>query len=330
MRIALDAFGTDNRPVPDVAGAVMAARELNVTMILVGDEARVREELSKHDTNGLAIEVVHAEEVIGMAEKPSEVIKSKPRSSLHVGMELVKNGEADAFATMGNTGATLAIATVDKLRRIRGVKRPALTALFPFPNRIVTFLDVGANAECRPEWIAQFGVMGDIYAKTVMHVDNPRVAMVGTGDDIVESPFIQETDALLKQMPINYVGLITPDRLPEDICDVAVIDGFRGNILLKTFEHSLSHAGKILRQELRRNVRSMIGGAILRPALSRLRSQISVSEYVGAFLLGVNGVVLVSHGSSTPEDIRTVIRTAMLAVERNMVTAIGDGLQQIS
>jgi len=326
MRIALDAFGTDNRPEPDVAGAVLAARELDVTVILVGDERRIQAELQKHDITGLALEVVHASEEIEMGDKPSEVIKSKPDSSLHVGMELVKTGGADAFATMGNTGATLAIATVSKLRRISGVKRPALTALYPFKNRLLTILDVGANAECKPDWLVQFAIMGDIYSRTVMHVENPRVALIGMGDEFEPANIIKKATASLSNTPINYVGKITPDQLPEDICDVAVIDGFRGNILLKTFEASLRHASSILRQELRADPLSAIGGLMMRPMINRLRSQMTISEYVGAFLLGVNGVVIVSHGSSTPEDVKNVIRTAMLAVDRKMVDAIKDGL----
>src|SRR5690554_643022 len=183
MRIVVDAMGSDNRPGPDVAGAVLAAREMQATLILVGDEAQVRAELAKHDTAGLSLEVVHAGQVIEMTDSPTEAAKEKPNSSIHVGLGLVQRGEADAFVTMGNTGAVLTIATLFTLRRIRGVKRPALTAIFPHAAGRVVAADIGANADVKPEYLAQFAVMANAYARLVMGINQPRVALLSNGEE---------------------------------------------------------------------------------------------------------------------------------------------------
>src|SRR5690606_11611862 len=183
MRIALDAMGSDNCPAPDVEGAVLAAREYGDTILLVGDKAQIDAEIAKHDTSGLDLIVKNASQTITMEDKPATVGKAKPDSSMHVGMTLVKNGEADAFVTAGNTGAALSIATLFTLKRIPGVKRPSLSAIIRLNNMNVIVLDVGANADSKPEWLAQFGVMGKIYAQSALDLANPRIALLSNGEE---------------------------------------------------------------------------------------------------------------------------------------------------
>ena len=204
MRIVVDAMGSDNCPVPDVAGAVRAARELGSTIILVGDETRVKAELNKHDTTNLKIEVVHAAEAISMSDKPSTVGKSKPNSSMHVGMGLVKNGQADGFISAGNTGAALAIAMLNTLHRIPGVKRPALSSIVRISGKSVILLDVGANADCKPEWLAQFAIMGEVYAQKALGLAKPRIGILSNGEEEGKgNSLIHETTDMLKALPMN-------------------------------------------------------------------------------------------------------------------------------
>ena len=190
MRIALDAMGSDDRPIPDVAGAVLAARDFGDTILLVGDQPRVEAELAKHDTSGLAFEIIHAPDVIEMGESPSTAGKAKPQSSMHVGMRLVKDGQADGFVTAGNTGAAMVVATLHTLRRIPGVKRPALCSIISFGYHRIIMLDIGANADARPEFLAQFAVMGDIYARKGLGLENPRVAILSNGEEEGKEPTI--------------------------------------------------------------------------------------------------------------------------------------------
>ncbi|MEL6150008.1 MAG: phosphate--acyl-ACP acyltransferase, partial [Chloroflexota bacterium] len=177
MKIVVDAMGTDDHPAPDVAGAVLAAQAFDETMILVGARSKIQQELDKHDTTGLSIEIVHADDSITMADKPHEVLRGKPQSSMHVGIQLVKNGEADAFVTCGNTGAALAV-SMFQLKRIAGVKRPAITAVGELGGHLITVVDVGANTDTRIEWLQQFAMMGNLYSERVLGVKNPRVGLL--------------------------------------------------------------------------------------------------------------------------------------------------------
>ena len=200
MRKVLDAMGSDNAPLPDVEGAVLAARESGDTIILVGDQVAIERELAKYDTNGLKLEVVHTSQFVDMHDKPSQVIHAKPDSTMMVGMQLVRDGKADAFVTAGNTGAALAIATLGALRRIRGVKRPTLTALIPLKGRLFILTDLGANADAKPEWLLQFAVMGSLYAERVVGVKNPRVALLSNGEEEGKgNAMVKETSPLFEK-----------------------------------------------------------------------------------------------------------------------------------
>jgi glycerol-3-phosphate acyltransferase PlsX len=211
MRIVLDAMGSDNHPAADVAGAVMAAREWGDEVIIVGQEDVVRRELAGHDTSGLKLEVVHASQVIEMDDKPAEAARAKKDSSMHVGMNLVRDGKADAYVTAGNTGGVLAVATLHTLRRIPGVQRPAVTGIFPLPAGEVVVLDVGANVDCKPEYLLQFAVMGSVYARAVLERENPRVALLSNGEEAYKgNALVKEAYVLLEQSDLNFVGNLEP------------------------------------------------------------------------------------------------------------------------
>ncbi len=330
MRIAIDAMGSDSYPVPDVGGGVLAAKELNHTILLVGDNDIIKNELSKHDTNGLKLEIVPAAQVVTMTDKPSTVGKSKPQSSMHVGMNLVKDGQADAFVTMGNTGAAHAIATLYTLRRIPGVKRPALSGIYPVNDGYIILLDLGANADSKPEWLAQFAIMGKIYAQNALGLAEPRIALLSNGEEEGKgNQLIKDASELIQRLPLNFVGNVEPKEIMQGKVDVIVSDGFVGNIFVKTFEASSSYISHLIRDELKKNVFSTLGALLARPAFQRVRKRTDTFEVGGAPLLGVNGVVIIGHGRSNAVAVKNAVRQASLAVKGRIIDSIRDGIQQI-
>lgn len=327
MRIALDAMGSDNCPVPDVAGAVLAAREYGDSIILVGDKSQIDAELSKHDTSGLDLIVHHASQIITMEDKPATVGKSKPDSSIHVGTTLVKNGEADAFVTAGNTGAALSIATLFTLKRIPGVKRPALSAIIRLHGTNVIVLDVGANADSKAEWIAQFGTMGKIYANSALALSNPRIGLLSNGEEEGKgNELVHEAFALLDQSDLNFIGNVEPKDMLTGGADVVVCDGFVGNILIKSMESATRILVNTLRDELMASTLTKVGALLARPAFRRVQKQIDPFEVGGAPLLGVNGVVIIGHGRSNATAIKNAIGQARKAVEGNVIESIRQGI----
>ena len=328
MRIAVDAMGSDNCPTPDVAGAVAAARRLNETIILVGDPKIVEAELSQLDTAGLKLEIEAATQAIVMTDKPSAVIKSKPESSMHVGLGLVKEQRADAFVTMGHTGAILGIAMLRQvgLGRIKGVKRPALGLIYPVGERPF-LIDNGANANCRPEHLLQFGLMGSLYVQKMKGLASPRVALISNGEEEGKgNTLIQEASPLFAQSGLNYVGNIEPKEFVAGATDVAVTDGFTGNMMLKTAEAVAAYVSDTLRDNMMRGPRVMLGGLLARPAFARVRQQLNPDEVGGAPLLGVNGVVIVGHGRSNEVAVKHAILQAHRTVENDVVAAITAGM----
>lgn len=326
MKIVVDAMGSDAHPKPDVAGAVMAAREYGDEIILVGDEEQIAAELSQQDTAGLLIHVEHASQVIEMTDKPAEASRAKQDSSMHVGMRLVKEGRADAFVTAGNTGGVLAVATLHTLRRIRGVMRPALGVIFPISERPM-LIDNGANADCKPEYLLQFGIMGSLYVERVRGVERPRVAILSNGEEEGKGNLlIKEAIPLLAESGLNYIGNIEPKEFMRGHADVAVTDGFTGNIVMKTAEAVASYVSDLIRNELTAGPRTIAGGLLARPAFARVRRRMDPNEVGGAPLLGVNGIVIVGHGRSNAYAIKQAIGQARLAVGQDIVGAIKEGL----
>ncbi|MEM6527055.1 MAG: phosphate acyltransferase PlsX, partial [Chloroflexota bacterium] len=259
MKIAVDAMGTDNHPVADVGGAVLAAQAYGETMILVGDRTRIEQELQKHETTGLPIEIVHADDSITMEDKPNEVLRGKAGSSMHVAIDLVKAGKADAFVTCGNTGAALAV-SMFQLKRIAGVRRPAITAVGELGGHLITVVDVGANTDTRLEWLQQFALMGHLYSERVLGVANPRVGLLANGTEETKGDaLVREAHPVFADMPFNFVGNMEPKDLFTGNVDVLVMDGYVGNVVLKTYEGTMSALGAILRRELQSDWRAKLG-----------------------------------------------------------------------
>jgi len=328
MRIVLDAMGSALHPGPVVEGAVLAAREFGDTIVLVGDETTIKAELQKHQTAGLSLEIVHAAQKVTMEDKPGVVGRAKPESSMHVGMQLVRDGQGDAFVTAGNTGAAMSIATLHTLKRIRGIHRPALTAIVKIRGHALTLLDVGANADCKPEWLAQFGWMGSVYAERALSLKEPRVGLLSNGEEAGKGTMlIQESAELLKQSGVNFIGNVEPKELLKGAVDVAVMDGFSGNVLIKTMEAVGSMLFDLIRNELMADTRSKQGGLLAKPAFRRAYRQMDPFEIGGVPLLGVDGVVIIGHGRSNATAVKNAIRQARLAVAGQIVDVIRDGLQ---
>lgn len=327
MKIVLDAMGSDHCPVPDVDGAVQAARANGDTIILVGDRIAIERELAKYDTQGLNLEVVHASQSVDMHDKPSQVAKLKPDSSMMVGMQLVKDGKGDAFVTAGNTGAALAIATLSVLRRIKGVRRPTMTAVVPLRGKLFILIDLGANADAKPDWLVQFGVMGSLYVERVLGLKNPRVALLSNGEEEGKgNALVKDTTPLMEKSGLNFIGNVEPKEMLSGAADVVVADGFVGNIVLKSMEALGDTLFSAIRDELTAGIIPTLGALLVRPALRRVYRQVDPFEIGGAPLLGVNGVVMIGHGRTNAKGIKNAIFQAHKAVDGKIIEAIRDGM----
>ena len=329
MRIVVDAMGSDNHPVPDVVGAVEAAREFGDTLILTGDEAQIAGVLSQQNTTGLDIQIKHASQAIGMTDKPSDVVKSKPDSSVHMGLKLVKDGEADAFVSMGNTGAILGIAMLRPvgLGRIRGIKRPSIGVIFPIKEQPF-LIDNGTNAECKPEYLLQFGIMGSLYVERMRGIKNPRVGLISNGEEEGKgTALIREAMPLLAASGLNYIRRVEPKEFVFGGVDVVVCDGFTGNILMKTAEAIARYMSNELREQIQSGPITAVGGLLAKPAFAKVRKQLDPEEVGGAPLLGVNGVVIIGHGRSSAYAVKQAVGQARRMVENQVVEAITTGLQ---
>jgi glycerol-3-phosphate acyltransferase PlsX len=326
MRIVLDAMGGDHAPEVVVEGGVMAAREYGIEVVLVGPQEVVRAELAKHDTAGLSLPVVHASQVIEMTDKPSMAAREKKDSSMVVGMNLVKNGEADAFTTAGNSGGALA-AALFRLGRIKGIKRPALSTVFPTRKGLCFISDVGANTDCRPLYLLQFGIMASVYAEQVMGIPNPRVGIVSNGEEEGKGNIlVKEAFKLLKKSHLNFIGNVEGKDIPAGLADVVVTDGFSGNIVIKLSEGVASLLMEIMEEEIKKRPVAVLGTLLAKGALREVKSRLDYSDYGGAPLLGVDGVVIVGHGRSNAKAIKNMVRVGKEAVEKGMLEAIKEGI----
>jgi len=328
MKIVVDAMGGDHAPAVAVDGAVQAARVLKGEIILVGQQAAVEAELRKHDTAGLPLTVVHASQVVEMDEHPAAAVKAKKDSSMVVGMDLVKRGEADAFFTAGNSGGALA-AALFRLGRIRGIQRPALSTVFPSqtPQGHCFFLDVGANADCKPEYLLQFAMMGAVYTERILGVPRPRVAIVSNGEEVGKgNQLVQETVPLLQASGLNFVGNAEGKDIPWGIADVIVTDGFTGNVIVKLAEGVAKLIVDTLKTEITSRTLSKIGALLAKPAFDVIKRRLDYREYGGAPLLGVDGVVIVGHGRSDAYAIKNAILVAARTVENGVLEAIKRGI----
>ena len=333
IRIAVDAMGSDNYPTPDVEGAVMAAQEYGVEVILVGDESKIRPLLASAGVNGLPLRVVHAPEMLTMHDKGDDlVMKARHKgaqNSMAVGLDMVKSGEADAFVTAGNTGAAM-VTSLFRLGRIRGVDRPALVGPFPTATGMCLVVDIGANPNCEPLNLQQFAIMGSVYAERVRGIKNPRIGLISNGEEAGKgSELVKEAYPLLEKSKINFVGNVEGKEIFSGHVDVAVTDGFTGNVFLKGTEA----VAKLLIDKIRETIRggnlpTKIGGALVRPALGAIRKMLDPSEEGAAPLLGVNGLVFIGHGRSDALAMKSAVRVAKGAVEARVLDAMKSAIEE--
>ena len=308
-RVAVDAMGGDNAPVEIVKGAVEAVTEnKNIKVYLTGKEAIVKQELSKYTYDEAQIEVVNAEEVIETAEPPVMAIRKKKDSSIVVAMNLVKDGTCDAFVSAGSSGAVLVGGQLI-VGRIKGIERPPLAPLIPTEKGCSLLIDCGANVDARPSHLVQFAKMGSIYMESVMGRDKPRVAIVNIGaEEEKGNALVKETFPLLKNCPeINFIGSIEARDIPSGYADVIVCEAFAGNIILKMYEGVGATLIKKVKAGMMTSLRSKIGALLVKPALKETLKGFSLEEYGGAPLLGLNGLVVKTHGSSKSIEIKNSI-----------------------
>jgi glycerol-3-phosphate acyltransferase PlsX len=327
VRVALDAMGGDRGPEVTVEGAVAAARELGSTVILVGDEGVLQTHLARHDTGGLPIGIRHAPEAVAMGESPMAALRKKKQSSIRIGLDLVKRGEAEAFVSAGNTGAVMATALV-VLGPLPGVERPAIAVVVPTLTHQAVLLDVGANVDCKARHLLQFAIMGNVYARDILGQPRPRVGLLSIGEE--ESKGNELTREAFKEMEdepaLNFIGNVEGRDVFSGAADVVVCDGFTGNVALKISEGLVETMFHLLREELKKDLRGRAGSLLLVPAFRRFKRRIDSSEFGGAPLLGVNGVCMISHGRSTGKAIRNAIRAAEGCVSNAVIAHIREGV----
>jgi glycerol-3-phosphate acyltransferase PlsX len=312
ITIAVDAMGGDHAPRPEVEGAVVAAREFGVRILLVGLAPELKRELAKHAHRGLPVEIVPASEVITMHDSPSQAFRKKKDSSAHVAAKLVRGGLADGFISAGNTGAVMAVARFG-LGTLPSVDRPALAAPFPTARGGTSVLvDVGANVDSKPAHLVQFAVMGEIYYRAIFGTRRPKVALLSIGEEEMKgNELTREAHIRLKHSALNFVGNVEGREIFGGAVDVIVCDGFIGNVALKISEGVAQHIVGLLKDALQSTLSSQVGYVLSKKAYRNFRKKIDYSEYGGAPLLGVKGVTVIGHGSSNAHAIKNAIRVAM-------------------
>jgi glycerol-3-phosphate acyltransferase PlsX len=328
--IALDAMGSDRAPKPEIEGAIQAARQYGLRVLLVGPETVVKAELDRHSAAArLPIEVVHASEFITMEDKV-EAIRAKRDSSMRVGLRMVREGQAAGFVTAGNTGAAMATARV-VLGAVPGVDRPALAAVFPTaPGNPAMLLDVGANVDCKPHNLEQFAVMGEIYFRSIFGTKRPTVGLLSIGEEESKgNELTRESFQLLKHLPLNFVGNVEGRDLYNGEVDVIVTDGFVGNVALKTSEGVANLVRSALKEALRATITRQVGYLLSRSAFTDFKKRLDHTEYGGAPLLGVKGVCIITHGSSNANAIKNAIRVASEFSESHVNEEIEKGIAAI-
>ncbi|MGB8984139.1 MAG: phosphate acyltransferase PlsX, partial [Anaerolineales bacterium] len=314
-------------------GAVMAAREYGVEIILTGDAAQIQPVLDSVGVGNLPVRVVHAPEMLTMHDKGEDLVMKarhkEAQNSMAVGLDLVKSGKADAFITMGNTGAAM-VTSLFRLGRIRGVDRPALAGPFPTATGICTVVDIGVNPDCEPAHLLQFGIMGSVYAERVRGIRNPRIGLISNGEEAGKgSELVKGAYPLLAGARLNFLGNVEGKEVFDGSVDVAVIDGFAGNVFLKSTEA----VAKLLIEKIREAIKSggplaLVGGALVRPALGKVKKLLDPSEEGAAPLLGVNGLVFIGHGRSNAQAMKSAVRVAKAAAEANVLDAIKSAIEE--
>lgn len=322
MRIVIDAMGGDNAPSVNVQGAVAAARDYKIEVILVGDEGSIKKELSKYDTSGLPVSVVHAGEVIGMHESPAQGCRQKTNSSIMVATRLVKERKADGLVSAGNSGAVMTSALM-LLGRLRGVNRPAIASLIPTAKDVSIIIDAGANIDCKPKNLFQFAIMGEVFVKYIFNKNSPAIGLLNIGEEETKgNELSQAAFKLLQNSQLNFIGNIEGRDVTKGDADVIICDGFIGNILLKFAEGLAFTIVDMLKKELSKSIINkilLLSGLVgIKRSLKNLNKRIDYAEYGGAPLLGINGVCIIAHGISNARAIENAVKVASELVDKKI------------
>lgn len=328
MNIIMDAFGGDNAPLEVIKGGIDAAHDFSVGITLVGDEKKIRDCAADNGLDISALEIRHADTVIDVCEEPTAVVKGKKDCSMAVGLKMLSDGEGDAFVSAGSTGALVVGATMI-VRRIKGIKRPALATVLPTAGNPAMLLDSGANADCRPEMITQFGIMGSAYMNKIMDVKSPRVALANIGSEESKGRELElETYKQLSAAPVNFIGNIEARQVPLGDADVVVTDGFTGNIMLKLYEGMGKFFSAELKNILTGKTKNKLAAMMILPDVREFKKKVDYSEYGGAPLLGTSKAVIKAHGSSDAKAFYNAVRQAKKFVDTDVtgeiVKALGE------
>lgn len=317
VKIAIDAMGGDHAPEVVVEGAALAAEDLGVDLVLVGQKDVVERELGRHATRSSSIQVAHASQIVAMEESPSSAFKKKD-SSLKIAFEMMKRGDVDAVVSAGNSGAMMATGMF-VMGRLPQVARPAILIVVPGLSKGTVIIDAGANVDCKPHHLVQFGFMGAIYAEKVQGIDSPRIGVLSNGEEEGKgNDLTRAASAELATTSLNYIGYVEGRDIFNGKVDVIVCDGFTGNIALKTMEGVAGFAGEVLRGAFQKNFSSRLGYLMSRKSLRNAYRRLDYAEYGGAPLLGLDGVGIVAHGGSSPRAIKNAIRVAKEAVQQDV------------
>ena len=330
MRVVVDAFGGDNSPVEIVKGACLASNECKIDITLTGDKEKIEAVIKDNNLKFYGdLKIVHCTDVMDMHDDPTTLLKAHKESSMAMAFTELCEDRADAFVSAGSTGAVVVGGTL-LVKRIKGVKRPALAGMIPSPNGYYMLMDMGANAECRPEMIAQFGIMASAYLKGVEGKEDPTIGLLNIGTEDSKGGELQkESYALLKEAPINFVGNIESREMPKGVCDAVVTDGFTGNIALKLIEGTSITLFKLIKNALYKNIFNKLAALIIKKDLYALKSMMDSSEVGGAPLLGVRKTVIKAHGNSDAKALKNAIKQAVKFTEANVIGNITEALDKI-
>ena len=327
MRIVLDAMGSDTHPNPEVKAAFQASQHFDLDILLVGQEEKLKPLMAEQGSSA-KVHLIHAPEVLEMTDKPARSARRKSDNSMAMGMDLVKKGEADAFVTAGNTGGAM-VNALFRLGRIRGVKRPALSAILPTKTGHAALIDIGANADCKPLFLLQFGIMGALYAEQVLGIENPCVGLLSNGEEKGKgNQLVKETYPLFEESSLNFYGNAEPKELFGGEVDVVVSDGFTGNVLVKSSEAVSKLLLDMLKEELSSSLRTKLGAALAMPAFNGIKETLDPHKVGAAPLLGIDGLVFVGHGRSNDIALINAIRVAKQAVEADLLSGLKKAIQE--
>ena len=329
MRVVIDAYGGDNAPLEIVKGAALASNELNVDVTLTGNKNEIEKIISENSLNFKGdLKIIHTEDVISMHDEPTTLLKAHNESSMALAFKELAEGNADAFVSAGSTGAVVVGGTLI-IKRIKGIKRPALAGLIPSPDGHYMLMDMGANAECRPEMLEQFGIMASVYLEKVEGINEPKIGLLNIGvEDSKGTELQKQAYELLSSAPINFVGNIESREMPKGVCDAVITDGFTGNIALKLIEGTATTFFKMVKGVLYKNIVNKLAALVLKKDLYSLKSMMDSSEVGGAPLLGVKKPVIKAHGSSDAKAIKNAVKQAVIFAENNVIGKIEENLAE--